>query len=484
MINYLKTFCLVLFLCVLSFFSKAQYFDSLTVTVGTVGTTATEAYQPLWLVSNKFATITDQKTDVSTHVRLANRHFFGLGGSDTTKPFSIAYGLDLYNNNHFQKLFFEEGFVKAGYKYWQLRAGRFEETTGEPDPELSSGSLGISGNALPIPKVGFVLTDYTDVPLTKGWVQFKGQFSHGWFGNDRYMKDAFLHEKILYLRFGKKKLKFYGGIQHFAEWGGRRGGLQLERSWKGFFDVVTVKEVDDGSVGSAVMPNRPGDQRGLLEAGFFWENDNLRLHGYNQTPFDSGLDIDFRNVDKLLGFSVAIKKKKTFIRKVLGEILYTKDMLSFVPPSGRQSYYNNGFYKTGWEYQGFIIGTPLFTNRTRASHYFSSIQPYNWDAADNTIEGNNNIINNRVVGAHVGLLYEITPSLKGKTLVTFTKNYGTHAPGVFSPHKDQWYTLQQFSYQIPKAFQFSVVMAFDRGDLSKNTGVSFSIEKEFHFRKN
>jgi len=482
MTDYLKTFCFLFFFCALSSTSRAQIADSLKIGVGTVGTAASENYQPLWLVSNKFGTITDQKSDLSTHLRVTNRHRFGPHGKDSAAVYYVSYGFDLYNNDHFQKLFFEEGFVKAGYKNWQIRAGRFEEVTGDLDPELSSGSLGISGNSLPIPKVGFVVTDYTNVPFTHGWLQFKGQFSHGWFGNDRYMKDAFLHEKTLYLRFGKKKLKLYGGIQHFAEWGGRRGSLQLEKSWKGFIDVVLVKEVDDGSVGSAVMPNRPGDQRGLLEVGIVWENDQLILHGYNQTPFDSGLDIDFRNVDKLIGFSFVSKQKKTFIQKVTGEILYTKDMLSFVPPSGRQSYYNNGFYKTGWEYHNFIIGTPLFTNRARASHYFYAIKPYNWDAPDNTIEGNNNIINNRVVGGHLGLLYGIAPHLNTKTLVTFTRNYGTHAPGQFSPHKDQWYTLQQFSYTVPKGFHLSLGVGYDRGDLSKNVGVSFGIEKELSIR--
>ncbi|RYZ46454.1 MAG: hypothetical protein EOO14_24590, partial [Chitinophagaceae bacterium] len=360
------------------------------------------------------------------------------------------YGLDAYVNNHFKETYFKEAFVKAGYKNWQFRAGRFAEITGDLDPDLSSGSLGISGNAMPIPKVGIQVVDYTDVPLTNGFVQFKGQISHGWFGNNRYMKDAYYHEKLFYLRLGKKKLKLYGGMQHFGEWGGKRGSVQLERSWKGFFDVLLVKEADDGSVGTDINgrpPNRPGDQRGLFEAGIVWENENLLLRGYNQTPFETGRDVDLRNVDRLVGVTYISKNAKSFLQKIVGEVLNTKDMLSFVEQGDRQSFYNNGYYKTGWEYNSRVIGTPLFINRTRAHYYFPTVKPYDWDASGTTIHGNDNIINNRVVAGHLGLLYQFA-GVQAKTLVTFTKNYGTHAPRWFAPPKNQWYMLQQFSYGI------------------------------------
>ncbi|RZL69218.1 MAG: hypothetical protein EOO93_02170, partial [Pedobacter sp.] len=95
---------------------------------------------------------------------------------------------------------------------------------------------------------------------------------------------------------GLKKLKLFGGVQHFAEWGGRRGDLQLERSFTGFLDVLFVRETDDGSTTGLLYPNRPGDHRGLLELGFNWENENLSIHGFHQTPFESGLEIDIKNV--------------------------------------------------------------------------------------------------------------------------------------------------------------------------------------------
>ncbi len=475
-------------LVALTFTARAQFADSLKIELGTVGTTASKDYQPLWMTSNKFGTISDLKSDLSTNIRLTNFHWLGKtpgNSSDSAKQkFYISYGVNLFNNQHFNETIIEEGYVKAGYKKWQLRAGRFEETTGDIDHNLSSGSLGISGNALPIPKISIAVVDYIPVPFTKGFVSFKGQLSHGWFGNNRYMKDAYYHEKTFYVQLGKKKLKLYGGVQHFAEWGGRRGNLQLERSLKGFFDVLFVKAADDGSVGTSTngrLPNRPGDQRGLLEGGFRWENDKIIIHGYNQTPFETGRDVDIRNVDRLLGLSLTLKKANSVLKKVVVELLDTKDMLSFVEPSDRQSFYNNGFYKTGWEYEDRIIGTPLFINRVRASKYFDRYVPYNWDSPDSTIYGNDNIVNNRVIGFHLGVLYGICPRLEAKTFITTTRNYGTHSTtSPFLPHKDQVYTLQQLTYKSPIAgLVFTAAVAIDNGDLTDNAGFMFGIKKQF-----
>lgn len=470
-----------IFLVLFTMGANAQFLDSLQLTVGTTATVASNDYQPLWLVSKRFGTIADRKNDLSTNIRITNTHGLFARPTDTARKFYLQYGVDFFVNNHFNETFFKEAFLKAGYKNWQFRIGRFAEMTGDVDPDLSSGSLGISGNALPIPKVGFIVTDYTNVPFTNGWLQFKGQISHGWFGNNRYMKDAFYHEKLFYMRLGKKKFKLYGGVQHFGEWGGRRGSMQLERSWKGFFDVLFVREADDGSVGTDVNgrpPNRAGDQRGLLEAGFVWENEKLLLRGYNQTPFETGRDVDPRNVDRLVGLTY-VSKKKGVIQKIVGEFLTTRDMLSFVEIRDRQSFYNNGYYKTGWEYQGRIIGTPLFVNRTRGQFYFPDVHPYDWNAPGNTIPGNSNIIVNRVVSGHLGILYTLFNRLQAKTLLTYTQNFGRYTQTPTSPYKEQWYTLQEFSYTLPQQISLTAAVGYDAGELSNNVGLMLGIRKAF-----
>lgn len=467
--------------------ANTQFADSLQVEIGTVATMASKEYQPLWLIANKFGTIADRKSDLSSHFSLSNIHRFnGSKKNDSAnKPFYISYGLSAYNNNHFNETFITEAYLKTGYKKLEFRAGRFLETTGEMNAGTSSGSLGISGNAIPIPKIGFAFTNYVPVPFTKGFLQFRGQISHGWYGNDRYMKDAFYHEKIFYMQIGKKKFKLYGGVQHFVEWGGRRGHIQLEKSWKGFLDVLLVKESDDGSVGTStngILPNRPGDQRGLVEAGFKFDAKNVLIQGYQQTLFETGRDVDIRNDSRIIGLLVASKKSTSIIQNITAEFLFTKNMLDFVEIRDRQSFYNNGFYKTGWEYKDNIIGTPLFTNRVRGSKYFSSVQPYNWDAPDNTIISNTNIINNRVVDFHLGMLLRFSKVLDGKTMITYTNNYGTYnTASPFVPNKKQLFTMQQLQYRSPiPGLIITAAVGLDAGDLSDNTGFLLGVKKQFN----
>lgn len=466
----MKKICLLLLLVCLcnTAFAQRWLTDSLEVHAGAVGTAATKDYQPLWLLSNHYGTISDRKGDVSMHVGFSKQQVW-------RDKFYVKYALDVYNNNHFGSTFLEQGYVKAGYQHWEIRAGRYEEIIGEVDKDLSSGSMGISGNALPIPKIGIAITEYTPVPFTNGWLQFKGLLSHGWMGKDQFIKNAYLHEKNFYLRIGKNKLKLYGGIQHYAVWGGSRKDLPaITNNWQGFWDVLLVKTKDDGTVGNTdIQPNRPGDHRGIIEAGADWENDQLALHLYNQTPFESGQGIDIRNIDRLLGIAYTNKKAGRWLEKVTVEFMYTKQSNDFFLQRLRESYYNNGVYLTGWDYHERIIGTPLFIDRNRGQQYFPEMKPLNWDAPKDSLRGRGgNIINNRVVGGHIGLLYHLTKKITGKTLLTYTQNYGTYTnPALFTPMKRQWYALEELRYGLPEqGITITAAVALDHGDLTNNTG--------------
>lgn len=472
---------LLISLLLLQLTASAQFLDSLQIKAGTNVSVASKDYLPLWLVANRFGVISDQKFDFSTHVRVTNSN--QIGGHTTIydtddKALHFDYGIDVYNNDHLRKTIVQEGFLKIRYRNITFSGGRFKQINGEVDPDLSSGSLGVSGNALPIPKLNLSM-EYTDIPLTNGWLQFKGLFSHGWMGDHQFMKEAYLHEKNFYLRIGKNKLKLYGGIQHYAVWGGSRSDFfKTDKSWAGFLNVVTGIEANDGSVVTDILPNRPGDQRGVIEAGAEWDGDNVKVQLNNQTPFDSGQGIDVKNTDRLLSLNITNKNPDIRWKKIVVEFLSTKQMNNFYPLHVRESYYNNGIYRTGWEYQDNIVGSPLFINRVRGSEYFESIKPHDWNGPLKDIPGADNIINNRIVGGHVGFIFAVNDQLLSKSKVTFTDNYGTYgAQNLFSPHKTQWYTLQEFSWIIPKS-QLSLTgsVAYDFGQISNNFGSMIGIE--------
>jgi len=447
--------------------------DSLKLSVGTLATAASKDFLPFWLVANKYGAIKDRKNDLSTNVYVHNEHGF------FNDKLRLSYTLDMYNHNHFDDFTLVEGNMKLNYKGWEFRGGRYREIIGEVDPTLSTGSMGLSGNARPIPKISIAVPQYKKVPFTKGWLQFKGLFSHGWMGHDRYY-ESYLHEKTFYLRAGRGKLKLFGGAVHFGEWGGKRGHFSLDRSLSGFFDVLFVKEANDGSLPSSSneRPNRAGDQRGIMEFGGDLESEYGNWHLYHQIPFESGTGIDIRNIDRLVGLSLKFKNKDSKLKKILAEFIYTKQMENY----GRewQSYYNNGIYKTGWEYKDMILGTPLFMNRVRGSH-FLPIEPFNWqqdEGWEGRIIGKANIISNRIIGGNLGAEYELFCGFRFKTLITYNIHFMDRSPvkKLVNDRYDQLYTLQQIQYFLNKKWMLTSEIAWDIGDFYHNFGAGMGVK--------
>ena len=455
-------------------FSNAQFLDSLQATAGLKSRFSSKSYLPFWLISNQYGTVADRGADLSPFIRVSNKNVIAEHeyqddhGLYDYHDLSVLYGLSIYNNNHFKSTIIEQGYVKLEYKNWSLRAGRFEETTGDIDPQLSTGSMGISGNALPVPKIGIAVTDYTNVPFTNGWVQFKGTFAHGWLGSNRYIKNSYYHEKTFFLRVGRGDIKFYGGIEHFAEWAGERGNQHYDRSPKAFWDVVLGKETDntDPEAGTGL---HAGDHRGVVDGGVYWENGAATVHAYVQKPFEGKQDISLKNKNMLAGFIISMKNKDIGLQKILVEIISTTAINNHITSTRRESYYNNSVYRTGWEYEDNVIGTPLFMNRTRGNKYFPEIQPFKWNAADSAIPGNANIINNRVFAVHVGGSYSISDAVQGKTLLTYTRNYGgLNYSEQFTPYKSEFYGLQEIYYWIPQLnLTLTAGLGFECGQLSK-----------------
>lgn len=447
--------------------------DSLKLSVSTTATAASKDFLPLWLVANQYGAIKDRKSDVSTNIYLSNEY------TSRNQNFRISYTIDVYNNNHFDDLTLVEANMKTSYKGWQFRAGRYREIIGEVDPTLSTGSLALSGNALPIPKISIAVPDYKKVPFTNGWLQFKGLLSHGWMGKNRYY-ESYLHEKAFFLQVGKKKFKLFGGVTHFTEWGGKRGRFSLDRSWGGFWDIFFVKEANDGSLPSESnrRPNRAGDQRGTLEYGADLETSYGNWHFYNQVFFESGTGIDIRNTDRLAGLSLTFKDPQKKIKKVLVEFINTKQMENY----GKewQSYYNNGTYKTGWEYEDMIIGTPLFLNRVRGSHFLPA-PPFNWqqdEGREGRIIGNANIISNRIVGVHMGVEYEPFSRFYFKTLLTYNVHFMNRSAirKLVDHHYKQFHSLQRVTYLLNKKWHVTGDLGWDTGQFYKNVGVGFGIK--------
>jgi len=475
---------LLIFYLLFAHQAAAQFTDSLKVVVGTTLTATTKEHQPLWVTANRYGTLADRQFDASTYLLLHNKHAFGkkplpeaVAPSHQPSGFYLGYGVALYNNNHLQRTFLPELYAQVSYKTVQLRAGRYREITGEIDPTLSSGSLGISGNALPIPKIELAVTEYTAVPFTRGWVQFKGQFAHGWLGNTPDIKGAFLHQKSLYLRVGMKRLTAYGGLTHFAQWGGTFASGQAPSHFKDYLRIIAGASgnADDPvyQQGPIDVANAVGNHLIIPDFGVTFRQDKATWRLYTQNIFEKGIG-DSSNTnkrDRLNGLKILSRDRLVglswethesgLLQKVVVEGIYTKYQGGSIIYNGRDNYYNNGTYTMGWQYQNRIIGTPLFLNRQTGERYGIVL-----DA--NALSGWG-VVSNRIAGLHIGLKGTLTPKLTYRLLATHVQHYGNYYnDAYFTPAKQQTYLLLELPCHFSH-FSVTAAVGSDFGDLATSS---------------
>lgn len=461
---------------------KLPFLDSAQLNVGTTVTVASQDYQPLWLVSQRWGSISDQQFDASTYARFHNKHMLSKPRtlrhyirSTKRKPTSsISYGLTLRNNQLLQKTFIQEGYAKIQIGHWRLAAGRYQEVVGEVNPMLSSGSWGISGNAVPIPQVSVGLSDYTDLPFfNPGRVQVKGQVSVGWLGSDTLVKNAMYQQRSAYLKIGqdsrlrrKRPIRYslYGGFNQFTIWGGERSDQgKLPGEWLDLMRVVV-----------------PGNNLGFFDYGATLHINGIKIRAYTQSPFESRYNLNpLRIKDRIVGFEIEDNRRGSLFPTITLELINT----TWQDPDPENTtsatdynWYNNERYPSGWSYRGRILGTALFFNRERAISYFGNeYQP---------IPGQDfNIVNNRLNGVHIGVKGKLpAEAFSYRTLATYTLNHGNYYVPVFSrATHNQLYLMQEFICQYNN-WKITGALGVDTGGLTNNVGALLGAEYEFLYR--
>ena len=483
--------------------------DTLRYELGTQAASASQQYLPHWLTANRFGVLNDAEYAVGL-----------LRGAATyqrplTKRFRLKAGLNVIAKAPFAgelspRLLLQQGYVRLHYGIFELSGGRQQRTLGTQADDLTTGSLSVSGNARPIPQILAAVPEYSAVPFTRGYVEFKGTFAHGWLGNDRFVKGAWLHQKSLFIRVGGSFwLNGSAGLVHNVVWGGTYPKVgQLPNGLSDYWQVIRGKGAKNVDVSIPVLLGEKsalGDNLGVYDFSLLFKAKNYHLLTYHQTPFEdwTGSRL-WRNRDRLLGINLTVPKADKWIESVVYEYVYTKYQSGPTipgapdgPPTdkfgndfgGRDNYYNNAIYKTGWVYQDRTIGTPLFFTKSRTQRYIPGfVDP---DEA----RFNFNVVNNRVVMHHVGIKGSVR-AIGYRLLSTFSTNYGTYgginggigewgsienpdAPYAFRPPKRQTYFLLEVeSHPFSKHWSLLTSVAVDAGQLTDNVGVLVGLRRE------
>lgn len=495
-ILFLLIVILKIFLSPIESFSQQ---DSLGLSLNLLSTFSTSKIPNHYIRSNKFGIIPNESSNFVLQPKIFYHKYF------LNENLKISGKLDwLINNN---TSYFQQYLAKIDFRnIFSLSFGAEELTRGLPYPSLSSGSLGLSNNARPMPRISVGIPEFVGIPFTFGYLEIKGMISHGWFEKDRIASSPLLHEKFVVFRAGGKlPVRFKAGLFHFAQWGGQRNGIFLGESIDDFFRVVFAKpSSSDESILFGEAANVLGNHLGTIDFGIEVLTNSFNFETYHQTPFEDNTGTKRfwrKNRDRLLGFKITPNKFK-YVNNFLYEYVYTLQQTHpglNIPTGnlpdygygygGRDNYYNNYLYKSGWTYYGRILGTPLFDTN-------EEVLFYNPEFVDPDAKWNFKILNNRIKAHHFGIEGEISKTINYKFLSTFTENYGNYGglnggmdkwgsrdPNYnfnyyFDPPRKQWYFLLETNWHVPKweNFNFTTSLALDQGEMTDNYGIMLGIE--------
>jgi hypothetical protein len=242
-------------------------------------------------------------------------------------------------------------------KLYKIKFGRYyRDFSTYLNDELSSGSMLIGKNALPIPKIG-LLGEYHIKKKNK--FKFSYGVSHSVLEkNDIYNKSPFIHEKFLYLIKNENDYEYGFGFVHEAIWAGStylngKFPSSFNDYWKVFISADGVK------LEGQPHANALGNHLGIWDFYYSKKNKSNVLKFYYQHFFEDTSGLRFQNrFDGLWGFEY-----KDFSSKLnyVFEYINTSNQ-DLDPPYVNENYYNHSEYKLGWSYKGHVIGNPFINN--------------------------------------------------------------------------------------------------------------------------
>jgi hypothetical protein len=269
---------------------------------------------------------------------------------------SFNLTLTSYFKDH--KIVFGESFIKFDLgKNNRFKLGRYyRDYSLYLNDNISSGSMLISKNALPMPKIG--LTGEF-IPKQNNKLKFDYGISHAIFdSNSTYSKSPYLHEKFIYLT-RKGKIDFGVGLVHEAIWAGEsfRDGDFPDT----FSDFLKIFISADGKYyhDDILHSNALGNHLGIWDFYLIKNNNNNSLKFYYQHLFEDTSGLRFANrADGLWGLEYIDQLKKI---NYLIEFLNTKNQ-DRDPPYVNEAYYNHTEYTLGWNYKGNVLGNPFLSS--------------------------------------------------------------------------------------------------------------------------
>lgn len=425
---------------------------------------------PFWLLSNRYGTVPD-----SDHI-LLNTSIY----SDFNKPanfFDFSYKASVTG------FLAEENNLLVNELYFSIRLKGFLIDLGAKNDAIvwnnlssSNGNIIKSINSRAMPGINLKTNDYLTLPFAKKWLSIKGNFAHYFMNDLRAVDGTYVHHKSLFIK-SKLSAKFevITGIDHYVQWGGTSEEFGEQPST--FSDYLKI--IIGASGGETAIEgdqiNTLGNHIGAYLLKFNYYGDKVNLNFYYSHPFEDASGRELNNwKDGLYGLFVDFKKDKAIITQLLGEFTYTKHMSGSTHLElgddgvrhgrGKDNYFNNKLYTSGWTYFGKTIGSPYFTTKPVDENGITH----------GVIQGDN-----RFMAFNIGAKGMIK-SIPYKAMLSHTTYYGWF-DDEYDPYPVQFsgileLVLPQSILNLP--FEISASLSFDTGTYRPvNFGAFLSLKK-------
>ena len=486
-----KTVLAVLALTAACAFRAGGQTCDLSWDVALYGAGATSDALPFWAVTNKNGIVPDSHsgfivagTDFVYGSKPGIDVYAGVKFSGSVTPSGLAgvnaapavkgYGSRSASPGHaIWNGMLNELYAGVGWKMLRLDLGMIDRPSGYGGLSLTGGNIIWSGNARSFP--GYNLqVDWFEIPGTKGIFSVKANYADYKTIDDRFVDGAMLHNKSLFFKFRlSRRLHIQLGLEQWSMWSGNSpvNGPQ-PASFNDYIRVVCGLSGGSDATESDQI-NVLGDHRGRELIQLDWEGDSFTLSLAHDIPFEDSSGMLFQNFpDGVNTLFFSLKDRDRWVTDVLYEFVYTKwqsgpyhdtgsapgrEDEEWHILGGRDNYFNNGEYRSGWTNYGKVAGLPLFTASPVSEN---GIVP--------------GVCNNRVVAHHVGVGGKIARTVPYRFKATYSRNYGLYLQSLSLFEKSPWQVSLAMEADVPHIFRhlplgLSVGLYGDIGELYEDS---------------
>ena len=306
-------------------------------------------------------------------------------------------------------------YVSGGWKMLRMDVGMIPRRGDLGPLSVTGGDFHMSGNARNLPGVN-LSSDW--IYFEKGhWFGVKGNLAHYQTIDSRRVKGAMIHNKAIAAKFALgRKVDLIAGFDHYAHWGGEGQAESFKDYVKIFFAMR-----GDASDSPSDQLNAFGNHLGREWARVVWRARPFTMTFQYDKPFEDNSGMIFQNFpDGVWTLQFALNDREAFVTDVTYEFInttwqsgdkhdITNDKGETIILGGRDNYFGNSPYASGWTHFGRTIGLPL-------------ILPAMPDA-DGVVP---RVVNTRVRGHHIALAGMVARKVPYRFKATFTENFGTY----------------------------------------------------------